>query len=148
MPNECVALSQLRERYLGLMKRFIDHTGRLLKATPPERGALQAEQLRLFSEFWEAQEAVAKHRRKHPVHGQILEDTIFVLVELVVAFCRDGAMVKTHEALIERIPDKELARGLLFSSERWLDYVSELAKLIERIDGQHSDGTSSELAVD
>jgi hypothetical protein len=141
MPDECVAFSQLRKRYLGLTRQVIDQTNLLLKTPPCDRDVQQAEAHRLVGEFFKTQEAFAKHRREHPVHGQILEEVLYGLADVVVVFCRDGALIQTREAIVAKLHDKELARGLLFSSEQWFDCVTYLAKLIERINGQHSDET-------
>ena len=75
--DECMAFSQLRKSYLGLMRQVIDRTHLLLKTLPTERDVHQAEAHRLVSEFFQTQEAFANHRREHSVHGQILEEVLF-----------------------------------------------------------------------
>jgi hypothetical protein len=121
------------------MRQVIDQTNLLLKAAPSERDVHQAEAHRLVSEFFQTQEAVANHRHEHSIHGQILEDVLFEVANVVVVFCRDGALIQTREAIVAKMPDQQLARGLLFSSEQWFDCINSLTKLIERIEDQSSD---------
>ena len=71
--------------------------------------------------------------------GKSSKRSFFEVADVVVVFCRDGALIQMREAIVGKLPDKELARGLLFSSEQF-DCVNSLAKLIERIEGQHGGG--------
>ncbi len=136
MPDECLAFSQLRRSYLGLMRQVIDRTNLLLKTAPSERDANQAEAHRLVNEFFQMQEAFPNHRHEHSIYGQILEDVLFELANVVVVFCRDGALIQTREAIVAKLPDKPLAQGLIFSSEQWFDCANSLAMLIKRIEGE------------
>ena len=141
MPAECMIFFELRKRYLASMRQFIDKTDGLLRRSASGRNVRQSEADRLIREFFQIQEELASHAREHPVHGKMSEDLVFVLADVVVIFCRDGAMIQTREATVAKLADTDLARGLLFSSEQWLDSVDRLAKLIDCVEGQTSERT-------